>query len=400
MLSGVLFLYPLVSAAQQQQWVAQLHRGDSLPIRFNLEIKPAPGGETWIIRNAEEVIPVTGIRRTGDSVVFDMPVFESTFRLKQNAGVYTGVWIKGTTTKDAVMPVSIRQAKEKFPATGNSPAGNLSGRWGVTFIRPNGTTRPAIAEFRQNGGYVTGTFLTPSGDYRYLSGRMIGDSMQLSCFDGSHAYFFGAKLTREGTLINGVFASGATWLERWYASKDPKATIDETISAMQLRPGEDEIGFRYPDIDSQLVSLRDPRFRDKVVVIQIMGSWCPNCMDETAFLSEYYKRNRQRGIEMMALAYEYTTDFARASRSLRKFRDKFDVQYPMLITGVTSVDSLKTEKTLPQLTPIKAFPTTIFIGRDGKVKKIHAGFYGPGTGEYYDAYRKDFEETIDTLLKQ
>jgi thiol-disulfide isomerase/thioredoxin len=168
---------------------------------------------------------------------------------------------------------------------------------------------------------------------------------------------------------------------------------------MQLRPGEERIGFRFPDLDSQLVSLNDMRFRDKAVVIQIMGSWCPNCMDETAFLSEYYRNNRQRGIEMIALAYEYSTDFQRARKSLMKFRDKFDVQYPMLITGVTSGDSLKTEKTLPQLTPIKAFPTTIFVGRDGKVKKIHAGFYGPGSGPYYEAYKKEFEETLQALLK-
>jgi len=399
-LSGIVWLFPLSVSAQQQQWVAQLHRADSMPIRFNLETGKGTGGETWTIRNAEEEITITGIRSKGDSVWFDMPVFESAFRLQKRSDGYTGVWIKGTTTKDAVMPVTIRSAKEKFPGAGKPPTGRLGGRWSVTFIRPNGTTRPAVAEFRQSGDRVTGTFLTPSGDYRYLSGRMIGDSLQLSCFDGSHAYYFGAKLRRDGSLANGVFASGPAWLERWYASKDPNAAIDETISAMQLRPGEDEIGFRFPDIDSQMVSLRDPRFRNKVVVIQIMGSWCPNCMDETAFLSEYYRRNSQQGIEMIALAYEYSTDFGRASRSLRKFRDKFNVPYPMLITGVTSADSLKTEKTLPQLTPIKAFPTTIFIGRDGKVKKIHAGFYGPGTGEYYDAYRREFEETIQDLLKQ
>jgi thiol-disulfide isomerase/thioredoxin len=257
-----------------------------------------------------------------------------------------------------------------------------------------------VAEFQQQGNRLTGTFLTPSGDYRYLSGVVHGDSLQLSCFDGSHAYYFGATLDADGKLSNGVFASGPTWLERWSAVKDPKARIDETISAMQLRPGEESLGFRFPDLDSQWVSLTDERFRGKVVVIQIMGSWCPNCMDETAFLSEYYRENKNRGIEMVALAYEYTTDFQRASKSLKKFRDKFKVGYPMLITGVTSTDSLKTEKTLPELTPIKAFPTTIFIGRDGRVKKIHGGFYGPGSGEYYDAFRKEFNETIDGLIQQ
>ena len=397
----LVFLFPASLAAQQGQWVAQLHRADSLPILFNVSWQPGGKQESWVIRNAAERIRVDGLRRFDDSVTVTMPVFESAFRLgKTHQGTYQGTWTKSTTTRDIEMPVSIVPGTVKFPATRGPAKGNVSGRWRVTFIRPNGTPRPAIAEFTQRGSQLTGTFLTPSGDYRYLDGVLSGDSLQLSCFDGSHAYYFGAKLAADGSLVNGVYASGPTWLEQWTAVKDPGAALDESIAAMQLRPGEEEIGFRFPDIDSQMVSLRDARFRDKVVVIQIMGSWCPNCMDETAFLSDYHRRNRQRGVEMIALAYEYSTDFGRASRSLRKFRDKFDVQYPMLITGVTSADSLKTEKTLPQLTPIKAFPTTIFIGRDGKVKKIHAGFYGPGTGAYYDAYRKEFEETVEALLKQ
>ena len=103
---------------------------------------------------------------------------------------------------------------------------------------------------------------------------------------------------------------------------------------------------------------------------------------------------------MLSLAYEYTTDFQRARKSLSKFQQKYAVEYPMLITGVSSVDSLKTEKTLPQITPIKAFPSTIFIGKDGKVKKFHTGFYGPGSGEYYEEFKKEFEATVTALLKE
>lgn len=386
--------------AQNGMYRALLERQDGLPIVFNMEINRSNGTEVWTIRNATERIRVTDIRTVGDSTFVSMPLFESDFRLKSSAdGGYTGVWIKGTTGQPMVMPVVIKPSNTRFPLVASKPKANINGRWSVTFIRPNGTSRPAVAEFTQKGQQLTGTFITPSGDYRFLEGVMNGDSIQLSCFDGSHAYFFGAKLGADGNIYNGVFASSATWLEPWYAAKNPNAQVDLSISAMQLRPGEERIGFKYPDIDSQVVSLGDPRFAGKVVVIQIMGSWCPNCMDETAFLSDYYRKNKNRGIEMIALAYEYSTDFQRASKSLRKFQQKFNVQYPMLITGVTSADSLKTEKTLPQLTPIKAFPTTIFIGKDGKVKKIHAGFEGPGTGARYDLYKEEFEKTISSLLK-
>ena len=131
-----------------------------------------------------------------------------------------------------------------------------------------------------------------------------------------------------------------------------------------------------------------------------MGSWCPNCLDETKFLSDYYDRNKNRGIEVVSLAYEYSTDFQRSQKSLRRFQQLFSVKYPMLITGVAVSDSLRTEKTLPQITPIKAFPTTIFLDRKGNVHEIHSTFYGPGSGKHYEEFKKEFNATVDGLLKK
>ena len=105
-------------------------------------------------------------------------------------------------------------------------------------------------------------------------------------------------------------------------------------------------------------------------------------------------------MEVVSLAYENSTDFERSRNSLIKFRDRFKVQYPMLITGVWVNDSLRTEKTLPQITPIRGFPTTIFIAKDGTVRKIHSGFYGPGTGDHFEVLKKEFYDTIDALLKE
>ncbi len=398
-------LFPFASLFAQKntptQYLALLKRSDSLPIIFNMEAITEKGKLAWIIRNDTERIRVTDIRQSGDSLMVSMPTFESYFRLKKQPGnIYTGQWIKGTTGKDQEMEVVIKPGTERLPVTRGKSKQNISGKWRVTFIRPAGTSRPAIAEFKQVGEKLTGTFLTPSGDYRYLEGIVSGDSLELSCFDGSHAYYFGARIIDKNTITNGVWAAGATYMEKWSAVKDATVTLDESIAAIALKPGEEKIGFRFPDLDSNMVSLTDERFKNKVVVIQIMGSWCPNCLDETAYLSEYYKKNKQRGVEMLALAYEYTTDFNRAQKNLSKFQQKYAVEYPMLITGVTSVDSMKTEKTLPQITPIKAFPSTIFIGKDGKVKKFHTGFYGPGSGRYFDEFKKEFEETITELLKQ
>lgn len=381
--------------------IGQFIRADSLPIVFNLRMLKEKGKDVWVIANADERISITDIRRKGDSIFVGMPVFESALKLKATGGgLIAGDWVKGTTGNDIIQRVIIRPGGQRFIPRLGKPLFDISGRWRVSITRPNGTLRPAMAEFRQSGQHLTGTFLTPSGDYRYLEGIVSGDSLQLSCFDGSHAYYFGAHIDSEGKISNGVFAAGLTHLERWSAELDAGASLDESAAAMNLRPGMERLDFRFPDLDSNVVSIRDERFRDKVVVVQIMGSWCPNCMDETAFLSEYYKKNRDRGLEVIALAFEYSSDFDRARKSLMKFRQRYQVAYPMLITGVVSSDTLRTEKTLPELTPIKVFPTTIFIGRDGRVSKIHAGFAGPATGVHFDRYKREFEETITGLLRQ
>jgi peroxiredoxin len=181
--------------------------------------------------------------------------------------------------------------------------------------------------------------------------------------------------------------------------KDPNASLPD-VAAMYVKDGEEKLNFRFMDLNKKFVSINDPKFKNKVVIIQIMGSWCPNCMDETAFLSDFYNKNKQRGVEVIGLAYEYSTDFERSRKSIQKFKDRFNVKYTLLNTGVTVSDTLRTEKTLPQLTTIKSFPSTIFIDKKGRVAKIHTGFEGPGTGVHYEELKKEFAATVDRLLRE
>lgn len=389
----------LPAFAQDGWWRAELWRPDGHAIVFNFEWKRENGRDAWYIRNADERIPVKNISRSGDSLLVQMPVFESQFRLHYSYGLLQGVWIKGGAVKPQVMSFTARPGRERV-AAGAAPKANVTGRWSTVFVTPHKPDEQAVAELVQQGSMLTGTFLTPTGDYRYLEGLVKGDSLVMSCFDGGHAYLFIAVLANDTTLDNGVYYSGAASREEWTAVKNDKASIDLSSAAIALKPGEDRLHFRFPDLDGRQVSITDERFKNKVVVVQLMGSWCPNCMDETAFLSDYYARNRQRGVEIVALAYEYTTDRGRSVKSLQKFRDRFHVAYPMLITGVAVGDTLRTEKTLPEITPIRTFPSSIIIDKKGKVRKLDYGFNGPATGEHYTAYKKEFEETIDALLRE
>ena len=377
-------------------------REDGNQIVFNMDYSKVNGMHRIIIRNAGERLTVDSIQQKGDSLLVEMPFFDSRLRLAiGNDNFISGTWTKATTAGEATMPVSATPGIHyRFVSSKGNPLYNISGRYAVQFKRPDGTNRNSVAEFTQKGNILTGTFLNPSGDYRYLEGIVTGDSMMLSCFDGSHAYYFGAKISKSGKLTEGIYCSGVKSIENWSAVPDAKATVKEDAMMVYLKEGEDRLNFAFPDLDSNIVSINDSRFRSKVVIVQIMGSWCPNCMDETAFLSEYYRNNKVRGVEVLSLAYEYSKDFHRSEKTLRKLQSRYSVEYPMLITGATTIDSLKTEKTLPQLTPIKGFPTTIFIGKDGKVKKIHPGFTGPGTGSHYDEFKLHFETIINELLNE
>ena len=384
--------------AQSGWWHAALHRTDGRNIVFNFEWKKEKSKEGWYIRNASERIRVSDIKHTGDSIIVQMPVFESQFRVVYSDNKLQGVWIKGGSVKTQVVAFTAEPGSGRFPVT-KTTTQNIAGRWSAEFLS-NKITEPAVAEFKQTGNQLTGTFLNPTGDYRYLEGVITKDSLFLSCFDGGHAFLFTARIESDKKISGGWYYSGANVKQEWKAVKDAAAKLPADAAAMYLRPGEDHLDFTFNDLEGKPVSINDKQFKNKVVVVQIMGSWCPNCMDETAYLSDYYNKNKQRGIEIISLAYEYSTDRERSVKSLQKFQQRFNVQYPMLITGVSVNDSLRTEKTLPQLTSIKFFPSSVILDKKGKVRKLDTAFNGPATGEHYLEYKKEFEMTIENLLKE
>jgi len=384
-------------------WQANIVRPDGQNIVFNFLVKDSAGKTILYVRNAAERLLVDDIRFTGDSLQIHMPFFEASFRARiEKNGRLTGEFVRRLAEGELVMPFyALPNNEERFALTGGPASRNAQGRYAVRFISAAGATMDtAVGEFFQDGNHVTGTFLTPSGDYRYLEGVVTGDSLKVSTFDGNHSFVFTARVGPDRSLHGAIFSNKAP-AAAWEGAWNPQANLPAGAAVAHLVNKDSAyLRFRFPDLDSTLVSIRDDRFRGKVVVIQIMGSWCPNCMDETAFLSPWYRANHQRGVEVVGLAYERSTDFRRSRAGLMTFKNRFHVTYPMLITGVTVGDPDKAAKTLPQLDAIDAFPSTLFLDKHGRVRRITAGFEGPGTGEHYAAFQKDFNDYIDTLLAE
>jgi thiol-disulfide isomerase/thioredoxin len=381
-------------------WRGEILRQDGHTIPFNFQIKETSGKVIIYVINGTERLLVDNIRQEADSLFIEMPFFDSHFALRiLDDQKLQGSWIKNYGDRLVATPFQAFFEAGRFPVP-VSPVFNISGRWAAHFKGIQDSTE-AIGEFRQSGSQVSGTFLTTTGDYRFLDGVVSGDTLKLSTFDGGHAYSFVCKIRDTNKMEDGFFYAGAKNVETWVAEKNEQARLPDEFSLTRLKDTANAtFHFRFPDMNQHMVSLSDPIYKNKVVILQILGSWCPNCMDETRFLSAYYIQNKSRGVEIIGMAYERTTSYENAKKLLQPFILRFHVTYPILATGVSVNDSNRTEKTLPEIQEIVGFPTTIFIDKKGIVRKIYTGFNGPGTGDHYEVYKKEFNELVNSLLKE
>src|SRR5579863_932899 len=391
------------SSAQSQlktgTWRGALKNSAGNELPFNFEVKENAGKQQLIVMNGAERIKVTNIKFKGDSVLIRMPLFNSEFKLKSTGAGLTGKWIKHYADRDMAMDFAAEPGQSwRFLKTAEKPAFNISGRWSATFGE-GGKKDIRVGEFKQVGAHVTGTFLTTTGDDRYLEGTVAGNKLYLSTFDGGHAFLFIATIKDAKTLVDGKDQSEYAEVTNWTAVADANAKLPDAYSLTYLKPGYKKIAFTFPDINGEKVSLSDPRYKNKVVIVQMLGSWCPNCMDETPFLVNYYKKFHAKGVEVIGLAYERTSDFKKSQPLIQQVKNKFNVPYPLLITGYTMYHD-DPMKSLPMLADYKGFPTTIIIDKKGNVRKIHTGFSGPGTGVYYTQFINEFDKLTYDLLAE
>lgn len=378
-------------------WRATIEiQGQPLPFNIDIEKDNADGYDVYL-RNAEERLLLDEVTVTGDSVDIVLHVFDADIKARIKGDTLQGEFIKNYE-KDYNLPFLAVYGQtyrfEKGLTQDSVP--DFSGKYAVNFVHEADTT-VAVGIFKQIGDSVTGTFLTPTGDYRYLQGNVANGMLQLSTFDGNHAYIFTAIKTPDGKLM-GEYYSGKTWMEFWVGQKNDNATLPDAEKLTYLKEGYETVAFTFPDVTGKKVSLTDDKYKNKVVILQLFGTWCPNCMDETKFLAPWYKENQKRGVEVIGMAYERKPDFEYASSRVKKMAEKLDVTYDFVIGGTN--DKALASETLPMLNAVVAFPTTIFIGKDGKVKKIHTGFSGPGTGLYYEQFVQHFNETVNELLRE
>ena len=371
-------------------WIS-IQDNEEIPFVFEVE-----SDKKLNIYNAEETIVVDEIEYKNDSVYINLPVFEDYLVAKINQdNNLSGYYISPDRNRKVPFEATFKNAI-RF-GTGTGAAYNIEGVWETVFSK--GVEEDeylAKGIFKQyDNGKITGTFRTTTGDYRYLEGVLDGTRLKLSTFDGAHAFLFTAKVT--DSTMNGYFYSGNHWKEPFEAKRSQDFELPSANELTYLKEGYDSLDFVFSNTSDELVGLKDDRFKDKVVVVQIMGTWCPNCLDESKYYADFYKKNKDKGVEFIALAFEYAKDKETAFSRIDRLAYKIDIDYPILLAQYGGADKSKAQKKLPMLNHVLSYPTSIFIDKKGKVRKIHTGFNGPATGEKYTEFKKEFESFVAEL---
>ncbi len=390
------------------EWRAVLASpGGDLP--FGLLIEDVDGALRAVIVNGPEEVPTSSVSLRGDQVSIEMSWYDSTLegRVSEDRSQIAGTWRK--TVPGGISELdwkAVRGPARRFGVLAESgleggqpeALADLTGRWRVVFADEDGSEE-AVAEFGQVGEILTGTILTSTGDYRYLDGSYEAGLLRLSTFDGAHAFLFHARAQIDGGLV-GDFWSRDSYHATWTATP---IELDEPVLPdpwQQVLPTDDQRRFRFSfeNLNGELVSSDDPEFLGKVVLINLFGSWCPNCNDEAPLLAEWHRRWTDEGLEVVGLAFEFSGDPVRDRRVLGRYAKRYGISYPLLLAGVS--DKAEASKAVPDLSAVLSYPTTVFIGRDGKVRWIHSGFSGPGTGHHHEELVEEMERRIGVLLAE
>jgi peroxiredoxin len=372
--------------------------GGPLPLNFTVENGSSNQTFQIKIQNGAESFNLGESYFRGDSLVIPFDLYDSELisAVKANQTL-VGFWVKSRNGEVVGrIPFQAKHGStERF--TNLKPAKiNVTGKWDADFWSDETNHSPGVGVFEQKGNQVTGTFLKPSGDYRFLQGNVSGDSLFLSYFDGSNLYLLKSKLA--GKELNGQFTSGFAAKRIFKAKSDPKASLPDLKKLTFLKEGYDKLDFKLPTPSGEMISLQDERFKDKVVVIELLGSWCPNCLDESRFLAPFYRKNKEKGLEVLGISFEYSPDIAVSGPKIENFKKRIGIDYPILFAGVPSDETVK--KVIPMINKFYGYPTTFIIDKKGRVREIHTGFSGPGTGAYYTDWTIEFEKTINNLLKE
>ena len=329
-----------------------------------------------------------------DSVTIHFKEFDTRIEALYENSTMEGKWIVNYRDNYSIAFKATHGKEYRFEPVKNDKPESFAGKWEAVFDSGSDNAYPGVAVFKQNGSKITGTVETETGDYRYLQGDVFGNKAFLSCFDGSHAFMIEAKLNDENS-ITGSFRSGKHYTVSWDGKKNNNASLKDAYSLAKATT-TGAVNFTLSDHKGKIVSLKDSKFQNKVKVLEIMGTWCPNCKDATDYLKELKNKPEYSNVEVISLAFERYRDSIKSQNMLDVYKQKTKLPWDLLLGGY--YDKKEAQASLGFIDKVVAYPTLIILDKSNKVSHVYTGFYGPAT-EKYAEFKKDFEGKLTALLK-
>ncbi len=366
---------------------------NGLVIPFQMEF--AMNGSTVVgsFFNGQERFTSTSGKIENGALTVDWDHYLSELQATLKDGVLTGEYTHGGRRGGTYAFEAHRHSAAAAPETGAPAIGGLWELENVHSGKGESTWRFIV---QQKGGEISAAILRVDGDTGALTGAYHGGKFLLSHFDGARSALMEITPAQDGTLeilMDGKTKMTAVRPEVARAKNLPPPADFNTHTG--VKDASEPFQFSFPDLNGKIVSNTDPRFRGKVVLVEITGSWCPNCHDEAPFLVDLYKKYHEQGLEIVALSFEEGDQLANPKR-LRAFVKKYGIEYNVLLCG--QPDDAK-EK-LAQARNWDSWPTTFFVDRQGLVRLVHAGFPGSPSGELYRQATKQFTGEVETLLAE
>jgi len=353
-----------------------------------------------------DAVPASSVTFDGTHLVASFDYFarklDATLADKTLTGTYGPA---SATAKGAPTPFTLTRVAKASDPTASPNAPDISGSWEIVTKSAKGESAWEFRADPPSGKtpVIKTVIQRIDGDTGGLWGTWNGTSYTVGHFNAAGPALYSVTPQADGTLLitsllgspHGPPQTGLVARRAAEARKENLPAPTDPTQQTSVKDPNVPFTFSFPDLAGKTVTNADAAFRGKVVIVAIGGSWCPNCHDEAPFLVSLYKKFHSRGLEIVDVDFEQG-DPDTDTKRLNAFIAHYGITYPVLVGGTT--DQL--DDKFPQAVNLNCWPTSFFLGRDGRVKETHAGFAGPGNTAGHEALEKDVTVLIEKLLAE
>jgi thiol-disulfide isomerase/thioredoxin len=375
----------------------ELPGGIFVPLRMSLDFSGEKPAGFFLVGDEKNAIPE--IARNENSVMLGFSEYRAEVQLVWNGRQLIGNYRRFRTEGTKSLPLS---AAPESPTATDHPSETAEsslpdGNYQVLFQGKENADDKTVAKFWTKDGAHFGTFIAPDGDYGLFVGKASGNKVQYSRFTGWQAM----------ALV--LESNAGAWSGIGYAASEPKPlvfTLEPRADLSVERAADKQTTMKDPSaefafsglsLSGEMVRNTDERFKGKALIVDIMGTWCHNCLDEAPVLQRLQEQFGKDGLEVVGLSFEISADPVLAKKNLQLFKDRFGLTYTLLFCG--SLDDENVNKQIhSQLKNFFAYPTAIFIDKAHRVRSIHSGFKGPGTGDEFQSQVREFNDLARKLV--